>query len=329
MEATNIKYGTTQATQVVHFSGGIRGFRVPQGWIVQPVHRDEKFHQIGPVPADRITQLANDLSITLLGINEIIRDDPNLLSQIWHPMVVRGSGALWGADRWGAISNQARNANDDDYANLARNVAISLRAADIRLRDASDQYHRQLVAALARGEAVNLRFSNISLSDLHLAFHSLLTEMAAARDYLSAIVARHVDAPRKIDSHARLIDWAHKPVNAHALSHQLITPLIDGWREDTPDRWLFDLGEYRNWFLHREPMGAGGIERGVAIFVTETRFGPVHKVRLDMPIRQGSDEKVEALDRFVYLYGRIQALSEQIAAGAKYASEPPSFVAVP
>lgn len=327
IEAINLEYGFVQTTDAIHFTGGIRGHRTGGGWNIGPILNEGKLKYFGPVPDAQIRQVANDLDVTLLGINEIVLDDPNLPSHIWHPMLSQRSNGPSAADAWGAISSQARIAKDHDYADLARNISVSLRAADIRLRDASDEYHRQLVAGLVRGAVAERRFTNIALSNLHLAFHSLLAEMGAARDYLSAIVGRHVNAPNKIDSLARLIDWAKKGANFHLSNHPLLSPLFSGWSESEPNRWLFDLGEYRNTFLHREPFGVNGIARGVAIFGAETRFGFVHKLKLDIPIRPDANEEVEALNRFVQLYGYLLMLAKQIGGNAKYPSTPLSFVA--
>src|SRR2546421_4578504 len=78
------------------------------------------------------------------------------------------------------ISSQARLAGDSDYGGLARNLAVSLRAAGLQIRNASDEYHKQLLAGLASGQSVGRRFQNVPMDDLHLTFHSALAEMASA-----------------------------------------------------------------------------------------------------------------------------------------------------
>lgn len=322
IEVSNITYKTVPAIEEMHFTNGIRGYRTNEGWHIRPLLREGEIKEFGPIPDSDIGEVSRNLGVILLGINEITLDNPYLSSQVWRSMTMKSPSQFSPADRWGSISNHARIASDDDYANLARNVAISLHAADIRLRDASDAYHQQLLSALASGTPVNRRFTNISLSDLHLAFHSLLAEMGAARDYLSTIVAMHVSAPKKIDSLARLVEWAKKPINAHSLEHEQISPLIEGWENDRVDRWLFEMGEYRNTFLHREPMGAKGIEQGVMISSDETSFGLIHKLRLDIPSQKTEEGLIEAFDRFVHLYSRLQKLADQIATSANYSSSP-------
>ena len=327
IEAKDIKYGVMKSTDEIHFTGGLRGQRTSLGWYIGPIVRDGRMHQFGPVSEANIQAVAHDLGVVLLGVNQIILDDPHLMSLIWHPKSVAQSGKLPPTDRWGSVSHHASFAKDFSYSDLARNIAISLRAADIRLRDASDGYYLQLFSGLARKAEINKRFKNISLADLQLAFHSLAAELCAARDYLSSIVAKHVDAPSKIDSLARLMAWAEKPGNESLLTHPMLVKLHEGWSESSGDRWLFELGEYRNTFLHRKPMGADGMGGGIMIFATETSQGLIHKLRMDMPSQKVAGEKVEALDRFVHLYVRMQILAEHIADGAKYSSEPINFVA--
>jgi len=74
-------------------------------------------------------------------------------------------------------------------------------------------------------------------------------------------------------------------------------------------------------------MGADGMDGGIMIFATETSQGLIHKLRMDMPSQKVVGEKVDALDRFVNLYVRVQILAAHIADGAKYSSEPINFVA--
>jgi hypothetical protein len=327
IEVKNIKHGSVEVADTLHFTGGIRGYRVNDGWAIGPMLMGGKPELFGPVFDHHIKQVASELGVTLLGVNETIFDDPNLPSHIWRAMLPERSDGLSASELWGAISSQARVAKDDGYADLARNVSISLKAADIRLRDASDEYHRQLFAALARGVIDEGRFTNIALSDLHLAFHSLLAEMGAARDYLSAIVARHVNAPTNVESFARLIGWLEKGVNSHLSTHPLIAPLLNGWTEGEPNRWLYDLGEYRNTFLHREPFGANSFERYVAISSKETRFGTTYTLKLDIAARQGAAGTVEAMEKFVEIYGNLQTLVKRIGRSAKYPPKPLAFIA--
>lgn len=229
IDVTNLRYGSVQTADEMHFTGGIRGHRSGDGWSIFTILNEGKLKHLCPVPDAQIRQVANDLDVTLLGVNEIVLDDPNLPSHIWHTRLSKRSKGLSAADSWGTISSHARIAKDNDYADLARNISISLRAADIRLRDASNEYHRQLVAGLARGVVTEQRFTNIALSDLHLAFHSLLAEMGAARDYLSAIVGHHVKAPNNIDSLARLITWVEKkPTFTHLVILCWVRSLLAG-----------------------------------------------------------------------------------------------------
>lgn len=327
IEATDLQYGSVSIGEEMHFSGGIRGYRAGHGWSIGPVLHEGEYKNFGPVPNGKIRQVASELGVTMLGINKFVFDGPNLPAQIWSSMLSKLPDGFSAADIWGAISNHARKAEDHDYADLARNVSVSLRAADIRLRDASNEYRGQLLAGLARGVVVRQRFTNIPLSDLYLAFHSLTAEMGAARDYLSTIVALHLNAPRNIDSLARLMNWAKKEANSGLSNHCLLSPLVAGWCECEPDRWLFDLGEYRNAFLHREPFGVNGIEAGVAIHVAETPYGPVYTLKLEMPDRRAAGDTVEALDRFVQLYSQLVTLATQIGGNARYPSTLPTFVA--
>jgi len=265
------------------------------------------------------------MGLTLFGADEITTVDPNLPARIWRPLL--GPPILPHAanDTWAIISSTARAAGDDGYARLARSLSVSLRAAGLQLRNASDEYNRQLEAALARDQRVGARFANISMIELHLAFHSVLSEMASARDYLAQVVGRRVNAPDRIDALARLRDWAVRPINSAALSDVLVQRLFEASDVTTPDPWLHDIGEYRNLFLHREHIGAMA-----PWLVVEERDSPVGLVRtllMTINTRPGVETTCDALTRFVDLYGRLCRLADFAATLAPFEATPLAFVA--
>jgi len=215
-------------------------------------------------------------------------------------------------------------ANDIDYARLASNLSVSLRAASLQLRNASNEYHKQLLAALASGKGVRLRFSNIPMIDLQLAFHSALMEMASARDYLAQVAARRVHAPNRIDALNRLQDWLNKPVHAQALADDLIVRLLAAADAQASDPWLADITEYRNLFLHREHMGATA--KWLTLEEHDSSVGPVRTVNMSINVRPGAAAMCDALTRFITLYNELCRLADFAATLAPYAAEPPHFV---
>jgi hypothetical protein len=161
------------------------------------------------------------------------------------------------------ISSSARAAGDEGYARLARSLSVSLRAAGLQLRNASDEYNKQLEAALARGQQVEIRYSNLPMDDLHLAFHALLSEMASARDYLARVAGRRVNAPDNIDALARLRQWTERPINSAALNDTLVQRLLETSEATASDPWL------SSFFCQCEKVSelataAGGIDGGQA-----------------------------------------------------------------
>jgi len=86
------------------------------------------------------------------------------------------------------------------------------------MRDASDCYHNQLVAALAAGQQINRRFRNVPALDLLLFLHSLLTEMASARDHIATFVGRSLGAPDSVDALNRFERWEEQRADDTLLS---------------------------------------------------------------------------------------------------------------
>ncbi|MFC3532314.1 hypothetical protein ACFOLG_08960 [Vogesella facilis] len=325
MIATNFSSNTVLGTDNLHFTGGIRGYRAEEGWRIGPIVHAGQPALLGPVPDTQVQTLAGLLGVRVFGADEILLDDPHLPSRIWRPLVGLPKGGVLPADSWGAIASAARTAGDNEYASLSKNLAVSLRAADIRLRDVSDEYHRQLRAAIFRGQTPSTWFKNIALSDLHLAIHSLLAEMAAARDYLASITARHLDAPKRIESLARLMDWVSAGSGIAHQSHPLVQPLVSAWHENAQDRWLFDLGEYRNQFLHREPLGAAGRSSALSLVERATSHGLLFTLCMELNTLSVDGQMRDALELFVQLHRKLLHLAHHAAQLAKYPTTFPEF----
>jgi hypothetical protein len=317
----NIRYrGSITVRDVLHMTGGLRGERMRGGWVIGPLPGDGAPRAAGPVPDAGVGAVCRNLGVAVFGGDEISEIEPLLPTRIWTPLLPRLPHTA--ADTWAWVAAASHAAGDADYAALARNVSISLRAAGIRLRDASDEYHRQLVAALARGEAPGLRFSNFALTDLHLAFHSLLSEMGGARDYLASIAARRVGAPPGIDALNRLAGWVAKPAGRSAAGDPLVAAMLAAWDKSGLDPWLHDLGEYRNLFLHREPLGASERARWISLAERAGPLGRILLVQMQVEARPGTLQTCDALERFVDLHARLCRLADLAAGHAKHAPRP-------
>ncbi|WP_321818202.1 MULTISPECIES: hypothetical protein [unclassified Paraburkholderia] len=316
----NATYGKARTRAELHFTGGFRGFQQPEGWVIAPMLIDENLRAVGPFQLEEIRGIARELDVSILGINElsIMENQPEY--QVWMDISALGEGqGPSAADLWSSISANARRASEADYADLASNIAASLRAADIRIRDASHQYHIQLIPALQRKQIAGRRFTNLAMADLFLAFHSLLVELCAARDYLAAIVARHLGAGANVDSMAKLDGWTKRTANADTKDDVLVRELMEDYKEQ---RWLAELTEYRNRVLHREPMGAGGIKRGAMLVELNTRMGSVQKLYLAIPAAFDADRTVDALGHLSSLHQKMQSLAKRISMHALFPGKP-------
>ena len=322
---TGLTLGTIAVREELHFTGGMRARQTGEGWELGPLLREGGIRAAGEITDEQIGGLGSAIGLTVFGADRISGFNTPLPTRIWTPLLGPPRLVHTASDIWGMISSQARIADDRDYGRLASNVAVSLRAAGLQLRNASDEYHKQLLAALTSGQAVNRRFRNIPMDDLHLAFHSVLTEMASARDYLAQVAARRVGAPDSKDSLARLMDWAEKPVNAAALSDTLLSRLLEVSDPKAPDPWLADITEYRNLFLHREHIGA--MAKWLVMEERESPVGPVHTIMMAINTRPGAATICDALVRFVDLYARLCRLAAFAATLVPYATTPPALVA--
>jgi hypothetical protein len=322
---TGLVRRTTVVREELHFTGGLRAHQGNDGWQIGPLLRDGAIRAVGRIPDQQIGGLGLAVGLTLFGANRISGFDTPLPTRIWTPLL--GSPPLKhsASDSWGMISSQARLAGDSNYGALASNVSVSLRAAGLQLRNASDEYNKQLLAALTSGRSVGTRFGNAPMDDLHLAFHSVLTEMASTRDYLAQVAARRVNAPDDVDALNRLKAWLKKSANSSASNDSLVARLLEVSDDKAADPWLADITDYRNLFLHREHMGA--MAKWLVVEERESTIGSVRTIMMAINTRPGAEETCDALVRFVDLYARLCRLADFAITLAPYAAIPPAFVA--
>lgn len=309
----------------MHFTGGLRGRRGMIGWHVGPVIIDDNLKMLEGIPDENLRILGKELGVDLFGAEEIINVDSDLPSRIWTPLLGPPRMQHQAADTWGMIASTACRAGDSKYAKLALSLAISIRAAGLQLRNVSDQYHKQLVAALKRGDKPGTRFANVALTELHLACHSLLSELGSARDYIASVAARRVGAPDKIDALSRLKDWAGKSVNAATVTDPFVARLFADSDEAAADPWLADIGNYRNLFLHRQPLGANDRANRLSLNERKCEFGAVRTIYMEVEVRPSGSACCDALTRFVDLHARLCRLADSAAPWAAYPPLVPHF----
>src|SRR3546814_17222093 len=84
---------------------------------------------------------------------------------MWYPLSATTQRIQAAADLWSNVSQNHDEHADPKDVSLARYLSFSLRAAGIRIRDASDQYHKQLRAAVREKSQDGNRFSNVPRSE--------------------------------------------------------------------------------------------------------------------------------------------------------------------
>ena len=325
--ATGLRMSTVKVATELHLTGGLRApMQGDKLWSLGPVLNGRTIVQLTPRPIQNVVAIAAGIGGTLFGGEEVTGMETPLVSRVWTPLDGPGSGKPQPAAKWGAIAGNAADAGANAYAELAGHVAFSLTAAGIRLRDASDHHHHQLMAALAEGRSSGKRFTNIPVYDLRLAFHSVLSELASARDYLSKMLAIALGAPPRIDAFARFKDWLDAASRAHLRAIPVVSDMLTAYDAAGPDPWLYELTEYRNLFLHRQPMGRQGANwlhyeerehEGLTIPIITMPLAD------DDPFAPGAD----ALLRFVELHRKMTRLLDLAADVAPHPTTFPQFVA--
>lgn len=318
-----ITHHKVREVDFLHLTGGLRGRRVEGGWNIGPLaNAAGPEDEIGTIPDEQVSRVVSAISLTLFGVDEIVIQQEELPLRIWRPIVGLPSNIPPPADSWGSIAHNANRAGEREYADLSQYVSICLRASDIRLRDLSDGYGAQLLAAVRRGQKVGELWDNIATADIHLAIHSLVSEMSAARDHLARIVGLHIGAPTSKDSLARLLKWIEAASRHHLLEVPIVERLFRGWRGDSGDRWLFELSEYRNSYLHRRPLGAQGINSALRLTVQQSPWGEIRRLEMPIPVDEAELKTVDGLERFVLLHRNMVRMAADLAEMALFPSTP-------
>lgn len=315
---TGVRYGSVTVRDEIHFTGGLRALRASDGWRLGPIIEQGRLGWLSrPLQSAQLAPVTDHLGLMMIAGEETSDPDSMLPAWTWTPFD-RPGVPLRTADTWSMIATSARMESDTPYADLALSIASTVRAAGLQLRRASGEYHAQLLAALHDGKKPEQRFSNTRVAELHLAFHSVIAELASARDYIATLAARRIEAPSKIDALSRLADWVGKPANSDAKSDPLVSRLLADSDPAGSDPWLFHIGEYRNFLLHRQPMGVQ--DSAYMLKLRETAFGhvPIFLLCLEIDSHPGDETRVEALTRFVGLHNELCRLGDFAAGFAAY-----------
>lgn len=285
IQVTNLQVGETYATEEVYFSGGLRGFPTTRGWALYPVSDDPNSDAIVFQSSEAHLRFATQ-ECGLQFVGRCVRYQNDASSppmDVWEPGNRDATTNLNAADSWGAVGYQANSVGDIGYANCATFLSVSLKLAGLRLRDVSRRYHDQLIWALRAGEKPGTWFSNAALLELYADFHSLVSELASARDYLSKIAAIHAGAPENIDSFARLGEWISRPVNSDHINQPMVSLILSAAGAKENPSWLRRLGEIRNEMLHTLPMGANETVSALTLQESDTSMGAIKAIRLAEP----------------------------------------------
>jgi hypothetical protein len=323
----DIKTGSVRKTSELHISGGIRAVIVDEKlWSWRPILIGGTVKALSPQPLNVIEDIAATIGGSVIGHDHITGLDTPLVSRVWTPLNGPSAGQMQPADLWRCIAHNARAAGDERYATLSSHIAFSIRAAGIRIRDASDHYQNQLTAAIASGRKPGPRFKNIPMSDLHLAFHSVLSELASTRGYLIAALEDRLDITKKTNGLNLLKAWKSDANRANLASTPIVEDILAASDQHSADPWLYHLSEYRNEFLHRKPLG--GSETAPWLRYDQRNYRELVVPFIEMPLAEDASSQSgrDALLRFNELYRKMLALLEKAALAAPFPTTPLHFV---
>ncbi|NWE53321.1 hypothetical protein [Brevundimonas sp. P7753] len=317
--------GRVQTTASLHLTGGLQALMVSEGWSIRPIATEGGLGVFRAFPRNEIDRFAGLAGLRVIGGDQVSGAEGPLPARFWTPQY--GPARQFSpADEWGSIAIAAARSKDYRVAEMARKIAVSLTAAGIRVRDASDAYHAQLVDALIAKKAVGSRFANTALLDLFLDFHSLLSEMASARDYIAEYAGHKLGAPTRVDALNRFEDWVTAESRRDKAADPLAIALVGSREVGAPNAWLGELTGYRNLVLHKTPLAAMSDTARLTLAERQVEEISVRLIEVHIPDIANEGATCEALTKFVSLHERLLELAGLAADQAGYSAAPPSFV---
>lgn len=315
------KLSSVRSTQTLYFVGGLLGRETNRGWTLFPVSGDETQDVLLLGSWANFEAAVEELGLIYVGTEQRISsetDSPTI--RFWEPGR-RDTNGLNAADAWAGVANSAKKAGDASYSNVATYISACLRVAGLRLRGTSEGYHDQLRWALRAQTAVGRGFSNVAVLDIYADIHSLLSELASARDHLARIAAVHVQAPEKIDCLAWLEKWVK--TNKAAESEPLVAALLAASGTKESPGWLRRLSEFRNEVTHRIPLAANNRVSGLVLESQATRLGPISTIRLGEI--QGDGTAAANLDPLTEVAELSKKMEMHLRSASRLAKYQPSF----
>lgn len=104
--------------------------------------------------------------------------------------------------------------------------------------------------------------------------------------------------------------------------------MLEAFSKSSADPWLYHLTDYRNLFLHREPIGSNKLAQLLRLGESEAGCLRIPVIELAIPAAPDSDHKCEALERFVDLHQRLLTLAAMVVDTSGYMATPPHIVVV-
>lgn len=329
IDRRTFRTGQVMATESIHLTGGMQAVQVDGSWSMRPMSAANRLVASQPISRAEVIRFAARAILEIIGSDQVSGIGGPLPTRIWNPLYGPTLNGLPPAAAWGAIAISASRSSDERMSHIARKLAVTLNATSFRIRDASDCYHAQLVAALIDSRRPGTRFKNVPLMDLYLAIHSLLSEMASTRDYLAELAGYQLGAPHKIDALNRFEEWISAASRIDKATNPLAMRLLGSRNAGSVNRWLADLTDYRNEFLHRTPLGA--TRSGNSLVVAE-RHVDENSIRIiQLPITDLSADGApgDALSILVRLHEKLLDLAGFAAERTGYSTAPPEFVVRP
>ncbi|MCD9126691.1 hypothetical protein [Luteimonas fraxinea] len=329
IEAWDFRVGQASSAETVYFAGGVCAFQTPDGWAVGPALVDSGLRALQVGNGAALTEFVRSAGLFYVGTNIPHRSDASLARvEFWELGRRDPVNGMQAADSWSAIAYQAEKLGDQAYADSANYLAVSMQMASLRLRDVARHYREQLEWAVQDGKAQGKRFSNVAMLDLYADFHSLVSELASARDHLARIAAIEGGAPEKIDSLARLQDWAGRPIKSAAAATPMISLLLSQLL-DEPSSWLVRFGKIRNEMIHRIPMAASKSSAFFRLDQLATTAGPLALLRLvPSPMEVEDLSGTEPLVELTQIANAFEQLAREAWKMAKFPADLPSIVVI-
>lgn len=317
-----------------HLLGGLRAYFSPPDVFIGPCSSqvDQYLEYSGVQSKSAFLKLLRSKGLNIIGRERHTEEAFGISDVDWLLVELGVKEEI--VNIWNGIAIASHTSKNGELTESARNIAFALRTSSLRLRDCSREYGWQNLNSIHMKRGEDALFSNKKSFDLDMALHSVLVEMATARDYLASFICQQILADKifsGIDSMAKLftklstIDHAKLAGMSGKSIADTILKICD---RKSADGWMARLGKFRNIIVHESPLGSVAEKEHLTAKIVRIGEASLFQIYLGIPrdpILSMNSDYCDALTHFHEMLLKLRTFAREVAVASGIAPKIVTF----